>query len=230
MYRKRIVCLANSRKPPSGRCVAGKEYEGRNEGQWIRPVSSREGREVSEDERRYENGAKAQLLDIVTIPLEREVPAVHQTENHLLAEDFYWVKEGRADWKQVLQLLDSHDSKFWEGGESTNNGALDKVAEGAVGKINSSLKLIHVPKMRALVRLEEGFAGRPGRRRVRGGFEYQGRNYLLSITDPEIEETFLLRGNGEYEVRDAILCISLTELWNRYAYRLIASVITKDRF
>ena len=30
-YTKRIVCLANSRKPPSGRCVAGRETRARDE-------------------------------------------------------------------------------------------------------------------------------------------------------------------------------------------------------
>ncbi len=32
---KQIVCLANSRKPPSGRCIAGREYSGGHPGPWI---------------------------------------------------------------------------------------------------------------------------------------------------------------------------------------------------
>ena len=86
-----------------------------------------------------------------------------------------------------------------------------------------------MPTLQILVRLEDGYEGRPGRRRVRGLFEYGGSRYILSITDPEIEEQFLVRGNGEYELRNVALCLSLAEVWNGFAFRLIASVITEER-
>jgi hypothetical protein len=47
---RRIVCLANSRKP-DGRCVAGKLYAQGKFGAWLRPISIREGEELSEQER-----------------------------------------------------------------------------------------------------------------------------------------------------------------------------------
>lgn len=60
-----IICLANSRKI-SGRCIAGKII---SSNKWMRSVSSRENEEISEEERRYENGQMPKLLDIIKIPV-----------------------------------------------------------------------------------------------------------------------------------------------------------------
>jgi hypothetical protein len=112
LYLKTIICLANSRKPPSGRCIAGKVFENGNVKEWIRPISRRPGHEVSEEERRYESGTKAQLLDIVTIPLVIASPSVHQIENHTLDDQYYWTKCGVASWDQVKLAVDHYDPGF----------------------------------------------------------------------------------------------------------------------
>lgn len=230
MYERTIVCLANSKKPPSGRCIAGKEFLGDRAGHWLRPVSARDTREVSEDERLYEGGLKAQLLDIVTIPLLAHQPLGHQAENHVLDADYYWVKSGVATWDQIRHLEDPFDANFWMYADSTNNGLNDKVIEDDAAKINTSLKLIFVPRLSVRVRREPGYEGRPGRTRVRGHFTYQRAQYLLSVTDPVIEEKYLRRGIGDYHIDNAALCVSLAEVWHGSAFRLIASVITEDMF
>ncbi len=84
MYQYKIVCLANSRKPPSGRCIAGKLWDAGKAGVWLRPVSARASHEVSEAERRYPDGHLARLLDIVTVPLIQAKPFHFQHENHVL--------------------------------------------------------------------------------------------------------------------------------------------------
>src|ERR1035438_2085128 len=73
---KDIVCLANSRKH-SGRCVAGKEVLADGYGKWIRPVSARPSAEISEEERRYENGVLARVLDIIRIPIIGATPQLY---------------------------------------------------------------------------------------------------------------------------------------------------------
>jgi hypothetical protein len=226
MYWRTFICLANSRKPPSGRCVAGKVFRGNLAGKWVRPVSARQGREVSEEERRYENGKRSQLLDIIKVPLIEHLPSGHQTENHLLAEDHYWEKDGTASWEQVVALVDPYDAAFWVNADSTFHGLNDKVPEQVAMSLPNSLKLIQLPELQLLVRSEEGFEGRPPRKRVRGQFNYEGRQYLLSVTDPDIEEKYLARDVGVYKIRNVAVCISLAEVWNGFAFRVVASVIT----
>lgn len=230
MYQRRIVCLANSKKPPSGRCVAGKEIDGPRAGQWVRPVSARAGQEVSEDERRYENGRRAQLLDIINLPLINPQPEVHQTENHVLDPDTCWVPLGKATWGQVNQLVDAYDANFWQPAESTHHGIDDKISELIAPSIRSSLKLIRPEHFELVVQRESGYEGRPARKRVRGRFQYHGRIYMLSVTDPWIDDDYLTRDEGTFEIENALLCISLAGVWNGYAFRLVASVITQDLF
>jgi hypothetical protein len=228
MYEMRLVCLANSRKPPSGRCVAGKEYDGQTFGEWIRPVSARESHEVSEEERRYDGGGKAKLLDIVSIPLLKHSPQLHQTENHTLDDSYYWTKEGVATWREILDAEDDFDPAFWVAAQSTYHGHNDKVPEAQLKNLGSSLKLILVKSLAVVVRTEAGFEGAPGRRRVRARFKYKGTDYLLSLTDPTLEDKYLQEGNGEYAISDAALCISVVEKWNGYAFRVVASVIVEN--
>lgn len=230
MYERTIICLANSRKPPSGRCIAGKELGDTRAGYWLRPVSSRSSREVSEEERRYETGNKAQLLDIITVPLNTHSPLGHQTENHILADDYYWTKEGTATLDQVNALIDPFDANFWVQAESTYHGLNDKVSEQVAAGIASSLKLIAPTNLQIHVLVEEGFEGRPSRRRVRAEFGYHNRTYRLSVTDPEIEDHYLRQAVGVYPIGDSTLCISLVEPWNGYAFRVVASVIYPARF
>jgi hypothetical protein len=230
MYTRTIICLANSRKPPSGRCIAGKELGGARAGQWLRPVSARQSREVSEEERRYETGEKAQLLDIVTVPLNSHSPLGHQTENHILADDYYWTKVGTSTLDQVNAQIDPYDANFWVHAESTYHGLNDKVSEQTAAGITSSLKLIATTNLKIRVLKEGGFEGRPSRKRVRAEFGYHNQTYILSLTDPEIEDHYLKQAEGVYPIGNVTLCISLVEPWNGYAFRVVASVITPDRF
>ena len=228
MYKKTIICLANSRKP-AGRCIAGKEFEGQVAGKWLRPVSTRPTHEVTERERRYGNGAVAQLLDIMKVPLSRADPFDHQVENHVLDGMCCWAKTGTGNWNHVISCIDSFDPAFWGNSQSTWNGQNDKVAVVNVIKAGSSLKLIRVCDLEVVVHVENGYQGSPGRRRVRGRFSFNSNPYLMSISDPEIEELYLLKGDGTYFLGDAALCVSLVEVYHGFAFRVIASLITQQR-
>ncbi len=146
-YVKSIVCLANSRKT-SGRCVAGKIVGGADSGQWLRPVSARPTGELSEEERRYENGKSPQLGDVIGIPLCSPQPHAFQPENHLIDDKYYWTLERRSDWDEIRRLADGVSGCLWDNDSSGYNGLNDRIDEreaaNAVAQFGGSLKLIDV--------------------------------------------------------------------------------------
>jgi Dual OB-containing domain len=139
---KRIVCLANSRKL-NGRCLAGKEFSGKEVGAWIRPVGAREHGEVSEYERQYEDGSDPRVLDVIDVPVLDPQPKDFQRENWLLDPEYYWAKVGRATWSDLKRLADRPEP-LWIDGTHTYNGFNDKIPLGLVGDIRTSLRLLHV--------------------------------------------------------------------------------------
>jgi len=223
---KRIVCLANSRKH-SGRCVAGKEVLTTGYGQWIRPVSARTSAEISEEERRYANGALPHVLDIITIPMIGATPQLHQSENYVIDADFYWVKKGELSWPDVKQLVDK-PAPLWTNNDSTYYGLNDRVKVEAASRLKSSLMLIDPESLIIRVAAEGAEFGNP-RRRVRADFKHLGTPYSLIVTDPVAERALLAKPNGEHEMKNTYLCVSLGEPHtDGWCYKLVATVINKD--
>lgn len=223
-YTKELVCLANSRKPPSGRCVAGREYSGRQAGPWIRPVSERSGLEISEEERRYDDGTQVAVLDVVRIPFKKPQPHNHQLENHVIADGYYWSKVGQCTFKDLLPMV-QRPASLWGDGNSTYHGLNDQVAQSAASAIRDSLVLIRPKAVRLLVSSESQFTG-GSRRRVRAEFQLGGNDYRLVVTHPEVEQQYLAEDDGSYDITGSILCVSLADFYHGNAFKLVATVIS----
>ncbi len=221
---KRIVCLANSRKI-SGRCVAGREWDGKTAGNWIRPVSSREHEEVSEKEREYRDGTDPKVLDVIDVPLLRSKVRSFQSENWLIDDRRYWVKAGQLSWDQLTALADAAKG-LWVNGYSTKQGRNDRVPIEVAAKPGDSLRLILVPAL-ALVTFAPGQARGINRRRVQGRFSHEGVEYALRVTDPVIERAYLAKPDGEHRLGECYLTISLGEEFEGFCYKLIAAIIPR---
>lgn len=220
---KRIVCLANSRKH-SGRCIAGKEVFTDGYGKWIRPVSARPSAEVSEEERRYENGVSPRVLDIIQVPIIGARPQLYQSENYVIDADFYWAKDGELSWGDVKPLVDQ-PVPLWASGDSTYYGSNDRVNVAIAAKLDNSLLLIEPEDLTIKVVTEGAAFGNP-KRRVRADFRHLGTYYSLIVTDPVAEKTLLAKANAEYTPKDTYLCISLGEVHSDgWCYKLVASVM-----
>ena len=226
-YTKTIVCLANSRKT-SGRCIAGRELAAGKIGPWIRPVSARDTREISEDDRRYEDGTGAAVYDVIEIDMLQYVGENYQSENHLIDDGYHWRKVGRWNWQRLQALVEPIQGPLWLNGHKTYYGFNDKIPEEFVVKQNSSLALVCANELKINVQPEGGMYG-PAKRRVRASFRLAGITYSLSMTDPVVETAYLGGADGVFPMDDAILVISLSEIFKGFAFKLVATIFTPDR-
>jgi len=154
-------------------------------------------------------------------------PSLHQSENHIIDAEYYWVKKGRLTWTDLTQLVDEPET-LWSNGDSTQSGMNDRVRLALAMEMTSSLVLIQPASLSIQVQTEGSAFGNP-RRRVRGYFKYRGINYLMVVTDPVAERAFLAKPDNRYHVDDAYLCVSLAGAHtDGYCYKLIAAVIMKD--
>lgn len=206
---KRIVCLANSRKL-SGRSIAGREWSiDTGTGDWIRPVIAREGQEVSEYERQYDDGSDPRLLDIIDIPVLQPKPEGRQTENWLLDPEYYWQKVGSYSPFDLFAPADPV-AALWTDGFSTYNDRNDRIPLESGGSISGSLRLIGVEEV-VIHLFAPGEVFGNSKRRVQGRFVHAGQTYELWIIDPIHERRYLAKPDGTYRIGECHLTISLGE-------------------
>ncbi|MFL5347915.1 MAG: dual OB domain-containing protein [Hyalangium sp.] len=224
---KTFVCFANSRKL-AGRCVAGKEWRNKKPGQWLRPISDRQHEEISAYERRYQDGSDPELLDIIKIPLLDPRPRDHQVENHLIDSSQSWEKVGRLEWDALEKWVDS-PKILWRNNSSSRAGCNDRVILAEAQACSGSLYLLKLDSMSIQV-FAPGASFGDSKRRVQGKFYYNKILYELWITDPLVEKQYLAESDGEYEVGESYVTVSLGEMnKDGYCYKLVAGLVTPDR-
>ena len=216
---KRILCLANSRKRTE-RCVAGIEIIDHKPAGWIRPVSGRPDHEISPKERRLTNGDEPRLLDLIDIPVREHSPWLHQHENWLIDQHEGWTFVKSIAWEHLALVVDKTES-LWPNGHHSKHGVNDHVPLEEAESLETSLKLIHVPNVQLTV-FKQYY-----RPQLRARFSSCGDEYVLKVTEPIMEADYFARGDGEYELGESYLTISLSEPFQGACYKLAAAVIPK---
>lgn len=103
----------------------------------------------------------------------------------------------------------------------------NRVAEGQAD--GSSLFLVQVQAVR--LRVGRKASEYPdSKRAVRAAFRYRRVDYLMDVTDPGIEREFLSQPDGDYEIRNSYLYISLGDPYQGYFYKLVAAILYQERF
>lgn len=219
-YSKSIICLANSRKW-KGQCIAGLEFEDRQVGGWIRPVGSNPNGELTVFDRPMENGDEPKLLDILRIPLVEPRPNGFQTENHLIDNRYYWVREG-VFAKQYLPHYCKEPNPLWVNGFHSTNGINDRIPETIANQLANSLVLIEPQQL--TIAIIPGY--KRGQLQTRAEFCVAGVTYCLSVTDPAIEDMYRPYRPGRYACQQrSVACISIGEPFDDFCYKLMASII-----
>lgn len=219
-YTKSIICLANSRKL-NGKCIAGLEFEARQVGGWVRPVSNSPTGEIAAFYRPMGNGAEPRLLDILRIPMVEPRPYAFQTENHLIDIGYHWVKEG-VFAKEYLPHYCKEPNELWVNGFSSTNGYNDRIPEELANRLTNSLVLIEPQQL--TVSVVPGY--NRGQLKARAEFSVAGEIYCLVVTDPVIEDLYRPYGVGRYTLQNrSVACISIGEPYRGFCYKLVASII-----
>lgn len=232
--KKSIVCFANSRKN-NGRCFAGKDIDS---GEWIRPISSTSQGELSlsdvcirknnECSCEFCNPIEPKLLDIVEVELIYKNQRDHQTENYIIANK-KWVHIGNLTKDNVDNYLDKDNVDLWINGYKSYYGLNDRFPGNVNLNINYSLRLIEVNSFYIRVRIEGKEFDNP-RKKVRGKFNFNDREYVIPITDPTIELGYLQYDEGLYQYgrnKRVILCLSIGNVYNDgYIYKFISGILT----
>lgn len=220
-FTEQFVCLAKSRKN-QGCCIAGKRL---NDGSWIRPVDDHIVSAFMPPllHARYENGLVPKVLDIIEVPCVTPKPRDHQVENVEIAYRAPWKKLGRASWEEVVALVDA-GADLWVNGHSSTGKLNDRVPETVLDPTQGSLRLLQLDSLLLYRRHKKN---KPC---VQAHFEYQGEEYKLDVTDTRVEKEFLLSSVVSVEIPGpVVVCVSLGEVFNGFAYKLIAGVILPKR-
>ena len=178
---------------------------------------------MSYGDRHYDGGADPALLDVIEIRMTGKATHAYQPENHQIDDKWYWTLKTKANISALSKALDPLQSNLWgTSASSSGSGINHRVLEQDAPGFGYSLRLISVPDLN--IRVANENPRFTNKKTVRGFFTYSGAQYAFSITDPATRSEYISKDEGNYPVGGAVLCVSLGEPFNGYAYKLIAGV------
>lgn len=219
-----VLILANSKKHRQ-RCLAGVRLD---TGGWIRPVSTREGGALFEDQYTTKCGKIVEPLDSVRIHFDQYSPKYHQPENWLISKEESWeLLDSELNKPQLLALntvLQRKGKIFF-----TERNSRPKV-ELQESLSTHSLTLIRPQNTFFYIDTNEN-----GNHQPRTEFDFDGHHYDFPITDPRWRRR--VEGDNHEDLpsvddldddEDVLFTISLGEAFEGHCYKIVAAIFSLD--
>ena len=136
-------------------------------------------------------------------------------------------------WRYISAYPKSHEflapfletpPSLWENGTHSTNGLNDKVPVGMVGRPRQSLFFIRPTRLFIHIATEGEDFGTP-RRKVRARFFYNSVEYIFSLMDAGVLDEFRTHENGEYEIFNSYMTVSLAGEHLQHYWKIAASII-----
>jgi hypothetical protein len=134
-----------------------------------------------------------------------------------------WAQTGRYPFENLRQLADER-GPLWLNDHSTYNGKNDQIPVKEAATLKNSLMLIHVDAMRLRI-FSPGEAFGDSERRIQAWFHFDGNDYGLMVTDLIIRRKYLSQEDGDYQLGEGYLTVSIGEPYKGNCYKLVAAVI-----
>lgn len=219
-----ILCLANSKKHGQ-RCLAGVRLD---TGGWIRPVSSKNGGSLFEDQYTTKCGKTTQPLDSVRIQFKQYSPKYHQPENWLISKEESWrLLDSELDKPQLFALNTALQRK----GKifSTERNFRSRI-ELKNSLSTRSLTLIRPQNAQFYINTRDDRKNQP-----RTEFDFDGYHYDFPITDPRWRQR-VESDNSEKlpsvddldDSEDVLFTISLGEEYEGCCYKIVAAIFSLE--
>lgn len=212
---KKFICLAKSVREGDW-CVAGKEVVSGKITDWIRPIG-REKEALTIDN--FEFGVGSILSCNVDLHSQSNV----QKENFIISEKPNWQSWGYFPKDKLAKLVDTPDT-LWQVGNncSSAHGYNDRVAVNSCAITGNSLYFIKID-CAILVKKDQGYDG-DSKKRMRIIFEYNGTEYSLVVTCPELSEKYWneLKIDETVKIGPSYITVSLAKPFYGFCYKVVA--------
>jgi len=219
-----FVILAKSVKHKKF-CIAGKIYRNGEVGNWVRPVNPTADTDaLTHSHIEYPNKQRPELLHITTFNYIQRVPHQIQRENYSIDTSFYWDKTGVFNKRNINELLDNPQT-IWSNGTSSYSGKNDRYLISSVTHPIQSLYFIYVQNLSVRVKAEGANFG-DDLKKFRGLFSYNGYEYKILITDPQIYSDYGRHPEGIYDLGACYITLSTAPHNDGFCYKFIAAIIS----